>query len=166
MTNEIKEEHSATIDLLYGAAWAPALLSALEQSAHHIEALLYMATPLKAKNAETIGGIAAAMLAAPARGVACRAILPTWSDNDPLRNINAVFIAAASEAGWKIRRTHKAKLQHAKLYVFDRSSLLIGSHNLTSTAVTQNVELSIMIESKIHAARAAKVFDEVWAQAS
>lgn len=162
----VQHEHSATIDLLYGAAWAPALLAALEQSTHHIEALLYMATPLKSKNAETIGGIADAMLAAPSRGIACRAILPTWGENDPLRNINAVFIAAATAAGWKIRRTNKNRLQHAKLYIFDRASLLIGSHNLTSTAVTQNVELSIMIESKLQAARAAALFDKIWAEAT
>lgn len=168
LTMLIDQENDEADDvvLVTGQSWRDEIVEGIANSTHHIEIAMYMMTPQKKKNDEMFSAMNREILAAPSRGVACRAVLPTWGEKDSLKNINREWAAIATEAGWRLRYMHKNKLQHSKFWIFDKAVTIIGSHNVTSTALTQNIELSVVIRRKKTAIEASRFFEKLWIEAS
>jgi phosphatidylserine/phosphatidylglycerophosphate/cardiolipin synthase-like enzyme len=91
-----------------------------------------------------------ALVAAARRGVSLRALL------DPTQPQNATSMAWLQAAGAAVRFYVQAgdEVLHAKLGIFDRSSVLFGSCNWSYSGFTRNHELDLLV----HDARLARIF--------
>lgn len=97
-----------------------------------------------------------ALSTAAQRGVSVRLIVnPADDDLDPI-----VYDTLASN-GVEVRVASRVYI-HAKAMVVDDRIVVIGSHNLTSTSLNQNREVSIVLDDGVAIARTATTFDADW----
>lgn len=66
------------------------------------------------------------------------------------------------EAGAVVKFGRSFPITHAKLWVFDDDSVILGSHNLSTRAITVNNESSALIKGRAVAVEFRRYFDSLW----
>ena len=92
-----------------------------------------------------------ALVRAVKRGVKVRAV------------VNAGFIVPIlNNVGIKARQTKDKRVVHTKLIIFDKKTIVIGSHNFTRNAFGSNIETSIAIDIPQNVTRFAELFENLY----
>ena len=91
------------------------------------------------------------MKSAAKRGLDCRAILQSEK-----------VAEALEQEGWQTKTISKDHLLHMKVVIIDRNTALVGSHNLTESAMSYNAEVSLLTIEKEAVDVLLKGFDELW----
>ena len=65
--------------------------------------------------------------------------------------------------GFNVRAVQPTRMLHTKAVVIDDKTLVIGSHNLTKRANTDNYEISVAIQDYESVAQFINYFDRLWA---
>jgi phosphatidylserine/phosphatidylglycerophosphate/cardiolipin synthase-like enzyme len=87
------------------------------------------------------------LLAAVKRGVRVDVILERNQSADDLNRNNAETAERLKRGGIRVCMDAPDRVTHTKLFVIDRRYVLIGSHNLTQSALKYNHEASVWIDS-------------------
>ncbi len=87
------------------------------------------------------------LLAAVKRGVRVEVVLERSQDADDLNRNNAETAERLKHGGIRVCMDAPDRVTHTKLVVIDRRYVLIGSHNLTQSALKYNHEASVWIDS-------------------
>jgi phosphatidylserine/phosphatidylglycerophosphate/cardiolipin synthase-like enzyme len=98
--------------------------------------------------------IVQSLSAAVKRGVRVSAVMELSQKSGDLLEINAKTARRLEQAGIKVCPDPENAVTHTKLVIIDRRFLLVGSHNLTQSALRYNHEASIWIDSPAMAAEA------------
>lgn len=96
------------------------------------------------------------------RGVKFRVLLNIEAVDHRLTGINQRAKRNLESAGAKVKFGLKFPITHAKLFIVDSSLVILGSHNLSSRAVTANDETSVLIKSKGVATEFERYFNVLW----
>lgn len=64
--------------------------------------------------------------------------------------------------GFNARCVAPTRMLHTKAICFDRKTLVLGSHNLTKRAVTDNYEMSILTQEVEPVLQFIEYFDRLW----
>ena len=91
------------------------------------------------------------MLRARARGVSLRALVDTEAMALRFRAL-----------GFDVRAVQPTRMLHTKAICIDTATLILGSHNLTKRANTDNYEMSVAIQEFEAVAQFAAYFDRLW----
>ncbi|WP_414506555.1 DISARM system phospholipase D-like protein DrmC [Streptomyces sp. NEAU-L66] len=111
--------------------------------------------------------LSAALRAAVARGVEVHVVVETKAGAAGLLSGSEPADAFAAVPGIRLwhwapeRREHPRARQHAKLAVADRRVLLLGSANLTESAVRRNLEAGVLVTGGTAPRRAAEHIREL-----
>ena len=87
------------------------------------------------------------LLGAVKRGVRVEVVLERSRDADDLNRNNAETAERLRHGGIRVCMDALDRVTHTKLVVIDRRYVLIGSHNLTQSALKYNHEASVWIDS-------------------
>jgi phosphatidylserine/phosphatidylglycerophosphate/cardiolipin synthase-like enzyme len=87
------------------------------------------------------------LLAAAKRGVRIDVVVERNQDADDLNRSNAETAERLKQGGIRVCMDAPDRVMHTKLVVIDRRYVLIGSHNLTQSALKYNHEASVWIDS-------------------
>ncbi len=87
------------------------------------------------------------LLAAAKRGVRIDVVVERNQDADDLNRSNAETAERLKRGGIRVCMDAPDRVMHTKLVVIDRRYVLIGSHNLTQSALKYNHEASVWIDS-------------------
>lgn len=87
------------------------------------------------------------LLAAAKRGVRVDVVVERNQDADDLNRSNAETAERLKQGGIRVCMDAPDRVMHTKLVVIDRRYVLIGSHNLTQSALKYNREASVWIDS-------------------
>jgi phosphatidylserine/phosphatidylglycerophosphate/cardiolipin synthase-like enzyme len=87
------------------------------------------------------------LLAAAKRGVRVDVVVEQNQDADDLNRNNAETAERLKQGGIRVCMDAPDRVTHTKLVVIDRRYVLIGSHNLTQSALKYNHEASVWIDS-------------------
>jgi len=87
------------------------------------------------------------LLAAAKRGVRVDVVVERNQGADDLNRNNAETAERLKQGGIRVCMDAPDRVTHTKLVVIDRRYVLIGSHNLTQSALKYNHEASVWIES-------------------
>jgi phosphatidylserine/phosphatidylglycerophosphate/cardiolipin synthase-like enzyme len=87
------------------------------------------------------------LIAAARRGVRVEAVLERGQELDDLNRNNAETAERLRQGGIRVCLDGPDRQTHTKLVVIDRRYVLIGSHNLTQSALKFNHEASVWIDS-------------------
>ena len=72
------------------------------------------------------------------------------------------IVPILTSVGINAKKYNFKHLLHAKSIVIDREIIVLGSHNLTQNALTNNVEMSLIVSDKELAARIIRYFENIW----
>lgn len=64
--------------------------------------------------------------------------------------------------GFEVRAVQPTRMLHTKAIVIDRHTLILGSHNLTKRANTDNYELSVALQDFEAVEQFINYFDRLW----
>lgn len=92
-----------------------------------------------------------ALLRAHRRGVKVR-ILTNYSE----------VIDYVCELGFNAKRWPEKSLLHTKFLIFDNKICVMGSHNITQSAFTSNMETSVILTDDDQVNNFVKYFDTLW----
>ena len=92
-----------------------------------------------------------AIVDAQRRGVVVRACVNSEAILQPLR-VNKI----------DVRIPISKNLMHAKFLIIDDKILVIGSHNFSQSAFTQNMETSLIIEDEEKIKELVEFFESIW----
>lgn len=151
-----KNEHrlikeASDSELLINGRYTQKLLHLIALAKTSIDVIMYEWRWYKNDTTSDISLINQALLQALRRGVKVRAIVNNAGQMQQLKAI-----------GFDIRTNDKGTLMHSKALIFDKSSLLMGSHNLTNNAMRSNIESSVFIKNEILAQQFSAYFESIW----
>lgn len=149
--------------LLSGDDWAPTFCAYLDAAQHSIEIAQYCITTKWDTSPGVSGNVYAALRAARARGLTCRALLARHKQSSVSRNFNQFADIQMTGSGWIVRRAKPKNLLHSKLCIIDREHIILGSHNFTMAASISNIDLSILISGRELARSFVQWFETQWA---
>ena len=92
-------------------------------------------------------GLVKDLVAARQRGVEVRVILEYSSHDPALNQANQETAQALRKGGVTVFFDSPSRTTHAKLAVIDRRYCLVGSHNLTQSALKYNHEFSLLLDN-------------------
>ena len=95
-------------------------------------------------------------------GVKTRILLNKEGRGAHLTAINMRAKRYLSEAGAKVKLGRTFPINHAKLWLFDDDSTILGSHNLSNRSVTVNNEVSVLIKARSVLMEYRRYFDLIW----
>lgn len=134
------------IELMEGRTAWRRLLADIEQEKHAIWLAQYVVRLARFESAGNTGApwpvVTDALLAAPARGVTCRMLLPSPDAAGSIGSLDAASRARLRNAGWEIRVATGKGLLHAKAWLFGSRAVWLGSHNLTAASWTTTIDAS------------------------
>lgn len=96
------------------------------------------------------------------RGIEVKVILNQESPGRNLTKINRVSGNKLADLGCQTKLLYTGALVHAKVWIIDGRFTFIGSHNISSRALTANEEVSVKIESTEFARIMKEYFFRLW----
>lgn len=136
---------------LIGSRYADAVLECINASMRTIDILMFEWRWYKDDFSHPIQLINHALVRAVRRGVKVRAITHHADIAKILRDVGI------DAKAWPLK-----KLMHAKLIVCDGNAVIMGSHNLTGSAINTNIENSVLFYDKEIAETKIKYIDSLW----
>jgi phosphatidylserine/phosphatidylglycerophosphate/cardiolipin synthase-like enzyme len=138
-------------ELVIGPAYTDRIIELVEAAKVSIFILMFDWRWYKNDFSCEVSRVNHALVKAVRRGVSVRGV------------VNYKPIIETLEAvGIKARHWADSRLLHAKMLVIDGSVVVLGSHNLTMNALTQNVEVSAVFSDTELANQATALFDAIW----
>lgn len=95
-------------------------------------------------------------------GTRVRVLLDTTRKRSGLTKINEYAAGRLRKSGIKTRTLPDRRCQHAKLLLVDNSLGLIGSHNWSPKSMTENFEVSVLIQNAGLLQDIQAHFDKIW----
>lgn len=137
---------AAAVQLLADGAYYPALLDQIRTAQKSIDLVIYLwkiSAALDSKPGELVSALGEARL----RGVVVRVILENSGYDEELNKANREAARQLQQEGITASFDSPSVTTHAKMAVIDQRFCLVGSHNLTQSALVRNREISIMLDN-------------------
>lgn len=155
-----------SMHLLTGDNWAPALCALVQAAQRRIEIAAYSVSTRWPKLASNKFNLYRQLLDAPARGLACTCILAEHKRTAATARFNFWSARQLADHGWTVRRAPRGRLLHAKLFIFDRATVCLGSHNVAHAASATNLDLSVCIAGPDAVAPFLNWYADIWKRAA
>ena len=138
-------------ECLIGSEFGKRLVALLDGAERHIEIIMFEWRWYENDPSNPMQLVNNALVRAARRGVAIRCITH-----------NREIINTLVPLKIKAKKLQRRGLLHSKLILIDDGVAIIGSHNLTSSAMQSNVETSMCIPCKQSAASFKQFFERLW----
>ena len=156
---------AARVQLLADAAYFPVLLDKIRTAGKSIDLVMYLwkisAAP-GSKSSELIRALGEARR----RGIGIRVILENSGYDEELNRANRETAERLAQEGIIAFFDAAGVTTHAKLAVIDQRFCLIGSHNLTQSALGRNREISIILDAPQLAGELGRYVDSLLGDAN
>jgi phosphatidylserine/phosphatidylglycerophosphate/cardiolipin synthase-like enzyme len=136
---------------ILGAEYPAAVIPMIADARETLDIIIYEWRLVPQIKTHIVSIFTQAICDAVARGVAVRAIVAHDGLRDELRRLKI-----------PARASYSGKLLHAKVILLDKKIAVIGSHNFTQSAFTQNVEVSVALQDPALCSRLSTYFDNMW----
>lgn len=135
------------IRLLTDGDYYPTLQGLIAQATSRIDLAMFLfKTTKSAKNRAS--ALVRELIQASKRGVAVTVLLEKSGYDPELSRENEKVGARLQKGGIRVRFDSPKVTTHAKVVVVDRRYSLIGSHNFTSSALSANHEVSLLVDNR------------------
>jgi len=152
----------SSIILLKSDNYFPTLQDAILSSRSSIQILLYQFNRYVGNSTSKVNLITHALLKAHQKGVSIQIILNASFHSKQAAQVNHSTVEFFRHQGISARLGPVNLRIHSKLFIFDASRVILGSHNLSERALSKNIELSLLIENEPLATKLTQLFHELW----
>ncbi len=152
----------ALVTPLIGAIYYRELIKAIDESKLWVKVVQYQWKWNIHQRHSLVQRLGEAILRAQKRGVAVSVVLNQESPNHHLTKINRVAGDSLVRGGCQVRMYRSSVLVHTKMWVIDGRLVFVGSHNISTRALSVNEETSVKIESAPIARCFKSYFERLW----
>ena len=138
-------------ELLIGAEFTDRIIELIDNAERSVYIFMFDWRWYKNDFSCDVSRINQSLVRAARRGVLVQTLV-NYADLVPMLNTLNI----------KTRKANLAKLLHAKSIVIDEKIIVLGSHNLTTQAMSANVEMSLIISDTELAGRIINYFQTLW----
>ena len=133
------------VRVLADATYADAFTALIKKATQRIDLTMFLFKTSPSRD-NLPAGLVRELVAARQRGVAVRVILESSSHDPALNQANQETAQLLRKGGVTVFFDSPERTTHAKLAVIDRRYCLVGSHNLTQSALRYNHEFSLLLD--------------------
>ena len=137
---------SVPVRVVADAAYADTLAALINGASQRIDLAMFLFKTSQARDNRP-AGLVRDLVAARQRGVEVRGILEYSGRDQALDQANQETAQALRKGGVAVFFDSPQRTSHAKLAVIDHRHCLVGSHNLTQSALKYNHEFSLLLDS-------------------
>ncbi len=137
---------SGSVRVLADAAYGDTLAALIKGAGQRIDLAMFLFKTSPSRDNRP-AGLVRDLVAAGQRGVEVRVILEYSSHDPALNRANQETAQALRKGGVAVFFDSPGRTNHAKLAVIDRRYCLVGSHNLTQSALKYNHEFSLLLDN-------------------
>ncbi len=138
---------AGTVRVLADAAYGETLASLIANAGKRIDIAMFLFKTSPDRDTRP-AKLIRDLVAARQRGVEVRVILEYSSYDPTLNQTNQETAQALKKGGVAVFFDSPSRTTHAKLAVIDRRYCLVGSHNLTQSALKYNHEFSLLLDNQ------------------
>lgn len=159
------------VELLLNESYVARVLDLIASSRKRVWVSMYVAKYQKSRSYSVENKLFKALVEAHGRGVDVRVLLDEgmeWdgksakmSNRRSTKNDDAITYLL--EQGLSVRLDSPEQIMHAKTLVVDDGYAVVGSHNWTYSALSRNVETSVLLSRHQDVAPLAEAFLQQWA---
>jgi len=91
-----------------------------------------------------------------------RVILHNESIGRQLHKINRLTAGHLKQNRVQVKWGNTGAPLHAKVWIFDRARVILGSHNISARAVRTNIECSILLQDDAECSKVVQWFEGLW----
>jgi len=136
---------------IIGSEYPKKVIPLIDEAKHTIRMCMFDWRWYKDDFAHPVSLFNSALLRAHRRGVKVR-ILTNYAE----------VIDFVTSLGFNAKKWPEKSLLHSKFLIFDDKICVIGSHNITQSAFTSNMETSIILTDDDDVKRFSSYFDTLW----
>ena len=137
---------SGAVQVLADAAYCDTLSTLIKKASQRIDLAMFLFKTSPSRD-NLPAGLVRELVAARQRGVAVRVILESSNHDPGLNQSNQETAQLLRKGGVTVFFDSPERTTHAKLAVIDRRYCLVGSHNLTQSALKYNHEFSLLLDN-------------------
>jgi len=145
-SNSRKKTLEKMIQLLMAQEAIIKIIACVKEAKHSIELLNYIATMPSIRSSINFRNLHESMKIAGKKKIICNAIFSKGEKNSSLNASNERVMQSLKESNWNCKTIDGARILHGKAWIFDSRLIVIGSHNLTESAMTKNIEFSVITD--------------------
>jgi len=161
-TRLLVEDAESLVTPLPGQSFIIKLLEKVASAKYSIDVIQYQWNFYPGNPRSQIQKLNRTVLGKANTGTKIRVLLSKEGRGQHLTAINMTAKRFLGESGIEVKLGRTFPTTHAKLWVFDDDSVILGSHNLSNRSVTVNVESSVLIKSRKVAMEFKRYFDLSW----
>jgi len=161
-TRLMVEDSQSLVTPLPGQTFYLKLIDLISSAKYSIDIIQYSWMFYPGKPTSQIQKVNRAVLGKANSGTKIKVMLSKEGRHQYLTTINMNAKKNLEESGIVVKLGRTFPTIHAKLWVFDDDSVILGSHNLSNRSVTVNVESSALIKSREVAMEFKRYFDLEW----
>ena len=139
-----------------------AVVEALRNTQSRVDVCCYEWAWYSGQRTGTVQDINRELCIAARRGVKVRVVLHNEAMGRHLGKINRGTAKRLRDAGCQVRMSPMQKPIHAKVWVFDGRTVVLGSHNISTNAVTRNAEAGVLVGDPSEVGRVLGWFEGLW----
>ena len=153
-----------TVTPLPGQTFALSLIEEIKTARFSIDVMQYQWNFYVSKPDNPVQKMNQLLLRKIRSGLKCRILLNKEGRGQNLTKINMKASRYLKEAGAVVKFGRTFPITHAKLWLIDDDTSIVGSHNLSGRAFTVNNEVSALIKSKPVTQEYRRYFDVLWSR--
>ena len=136
---------------IIGTTYPDYVIPLIQQAQRQIDIVTYDWRWYADRPAHPMQRINIALMQAKKRGIRIRAVINAANQAEYLKSY-----------GFHVRSIPPGQVLHTKLMMIDRKTAIIGSHNLTSNAMSRNIECSIAVSIPHQEHRLIQFFENLY----
>jgi len=156
------EDSPGLITPLPGQAFILKLIEMISQVKYSLDIIQYQWNFYPGKPESLMQRLNRTVLAQAEAGKKIRVLLNKEGRAQHLMAVNMKAARYLGEAGIRTKFGRTFPITHAKLWIFDDDSVILGSHNLSGRSVSVNNEASALIKCREVAVEFKRYFNAIW----
>ena len=150
------------IKVIKNEEYLAATRAILAQARHRVDICTYKFELSARPDALGLTNLVCILYAIARKRIPVRVLLNTTGRRSGLTKINENAAMALKKHGLEVRTLPDGRCQHAKMMIVDGCLGIIGSHNWSPRSMTDNFEVSVVIQGPQYLVRIQEHFDKIW----
>lgn len=150
------------LKVIFGSELLPVLVEEIRGAKEEILVVMYEWNWYPGQRTGTVQDINRELAIRAKGGVRVCALLHNEAMGRTLGKTNRITAGRLRRAGAEVKMGTTAISVHAKVWVFDRVRVIVGSHNISSRSVSRNLEAGVLFDDRTEVLKVVEWFEGVW----
>lgn len=152
------------IKVLFSGELLPALVKEIQHAEESIWVAMFEWSWYPGQRTGTVQDLNRELCIRARNGTDVRVLLHNESIGRALHRINRQTAGHLRQNKAQVKWGNTGAPLHAKVWIFDKTRVILGSHNISVRSVRTNVECSVLLQDDVECIKVVQWFEGLWAK--